>query len=152
MAAKGSCVSNVLYHGDIVGYKWTLTADASGDADENASGDKEWFLGPIYGTVVAVEVEWTDAEANYDLYVKDGNGIDILKGLGVNLAASASDAKNRFCPLNTSQELVATSGVYGGMPIYLWNATLEAIGDEMGNGKISAITVFVRQDVMIPNR
>lgn len=148
MAAKGSCVSNVLYHGDVIGYKWTLTSDASGDADENGSADVEWFLGPIYGSVIAVEVEYTDAATGYDLYLKDSNGIDILKGLGVGLVNSAADAGNRFCPLNVSQELVTDAGVYGAMPIYLWNTTLEAIGDDMGNAKTTAITIFVNVDNM----
>ena len=143
MAAKGSCVSNILRRGDIIALKWTLTGDGNGDADENGSADVEWFLGPVYGEVVGVEIEYTDASNGYDLYIKDHMGIDILKGQGVGLANDAADAGNRFCPTNKSQDIGTATNAQGS-PIILWNETLEAIGDDMGNGLISAITVFVR--------
>ena len=120
-----------------------MTGDASGDADENASADPEWFYPGAYGYVVGVAIDWTDASTGYDVYVKDSNGIDILKGLGVGLINSAIHATNRFCPVNTSQDIGTDTNAQGN-PITLFNDTLECIGDDMGSGLITTVKLYIK--------
>lgn len=141
MAAKGSCTSNIHRNGALLSLKWAWTSDTNGDVDENGSGGAGFFCKRIFGWVVGFKVKWVDAAANYDVYIKDELGMDILKGLGANLAADAADAKNRAAPINISQQLAATG--YAGSLICLWNSTLEIVVDDAGDTKTGEFELYV---------
>lgn len=140
MAAKGSCVKTKTRYDEIgmTAYTWTATADASGDAHDNASADAEWFHYGVSGILMSVLVTYDDCDANYDFYIYDSQLFDLLKAKGTNLQNSAAHANNRFCSMLT------TDLTNVGMPVVLVDETLEFLGDEMGNATSGAITLFVR--------
>ena len=145
MAAKGTVEKTVDRIGDMVRLQWYWTANADGDVDENGSGDVEfWFNLRDSLTLVGVHIIYLTAANGYDVYVRDHYGVDILKGLGVGLVNDAGDAGNMFCPLNAGQELVAAAGVYGGMPITLWDTTLEIVVDDAGDGTHGYVELFFK--------
>lgn len=142
MAAKGSVEKTVDFKRNICHVKWVWTADGSGDVDENGSADPSFFFTvaqPMF--LVGVTIGYTSGDNNYDVYVKDSQGIDILKGLGVNLANSASDSGNRFCPVNTSQD-IGTATNASGTPIILMDEDIEIIVDEAGAGHIGTLHLY----------
>lgn len=140
MAAKGSAVKTITRHPQdkITAITWTLTANADGDADgDTIALGPNFFQTGLTGTIIGCMVDWTDATANYDFYLKDARGFDLLQGLGVDMAGDDSDADHRFCPA------LPTNVTNHGVPLTLINETVEIIGDEMGNGKISSITIYI---------
>jgi len=140
MAVKGSCVKSTTRYQElgITAYTWVATADAAGDCTDNDVVDADWLHYKVSGTIISVLITYTDCDNAYDFYVKDSQGIDILKAKGVNLANAATGAGNRFCPMLTSDL------TNEGMPMVLIDETLEFVGDEMGNVKVGAITLFVK--------
>lgn len=146
MAAKGSCISSVHRNGRLQLLKWAWTADASGDVDENASGNIGFFCKRVFGFIVGFKVKYISAATGYDVTILDEQGMDVLKGLGADLVNSGADVKNRGCPVNKSQDL-ATSNFAGSL-ICLWNADLEIIVANADNGTKGEIELYV----LLPER
>jgi len=143
-APEGTCTRTILRRGDIIECSWKLVCGANGWAIGD-TGEYEWIYSGVYGELVGVTIEWKSAAANYDLYVKDANGIDILRALGVNLPASASHVRNRFCPIDDSQNI--GGGNYSkGEFIKFFNETLTVSGLQFGaqGSDTTTINIYIR--------
>ena len=143
-APEGSCARTITRRGNIVECAWKLICGDNGWAIGD-TGEYEWTYPNVYGELVGVEIEWESAAANYDVYVKDENGIDLLHGLGVNLSASASHARNRFCPVDNSQDIGTVTNAEGKL-IRLFNETLTVTGLQFGaqGSDTTTVKIYIR--------
>ena len=145
-APEGSCTRTITRRGNIVECSWKLVCGDNGWAIGD-TGEDEWTYPNVYGELVGVDIEWESAAANYDVYVKDENGIDLFRGLGVNLPASASNARNRFCPVDDSQDVAGAPGDYSnGKPILVFDETLTVSGYQFGaqGSDTTTVKIYIR--------
>ena len=152
MAVKGLCSNSFERHGNILAVKFNLTADGAGDCSQNDIGNTGtgvgWYANGIYGTLIGARIinhPTNPSDANYDIYVYDHEGIDILAGKGVNMAL-ADVIGNLMCGK------AITNITNFGEAIYLWNTTLEVKGDEMAAANQCSVEIYIRLDAHANDR
>lgn len=100
----------------------------------NADGDMTATSPAIVvsGFLYSVEFIWVDADANYDVYLRDEDGADLLDGKGVNLPADNTTFSSKYrTPLTADSTYLP-----------LLNRVVVPVVDETGASKTGRIRLI----------
>ena len=121
----GSIATVTSTHNGVSKYEMTCTSDASGDVDVDA-------IPMVQGEIIAVQYSphSTTPSNNYDLTMKNSDGVDILTGTGANLSSTVH-----------TQVVPAVSTYF---PVFIEAGSYDLVVEHLGNAKACIVTVFVR--------